>query len=121
MTTHTDAYRQLSDPATVELVRGTESRLSQAGRVFVPESRIVEVSDRIEDGDVIAATSTVAGLDVAHTGLALWVDGTLRLMHAPLVGDSVQISEVTLPQRIEIDRGPGRHHRGQAPGALSCR
>jgi len=63
------------------------------------------VADHLEDGDIIAATSVVEGLDVAHTGLALWVEGTLRLMHAPLVGDSVQISEVTLAERIQRIEG----------------
>jgi len=100
MTTHTDAYRQLGDPANVERVRAAEERLSAAGRAFVPEDRIADVADRIRDGDIIAATSTVAGLDIAHTGLALWVDGSLRLLHAPLVGDSVEISEVPLADRI---------------------
>lgn len=100
MTTHPDAYRQLSDPANVALVREHEVALSEAGRHFIPEDRIDEVAEGIRDGDIIAATSTVAGLDVAHTGLALRVDGSLRLMHAPLVGDSVQISEITLGERI---------------------
>jgi hypothetical protein len=100
MTAHTDAYRQLADPANVTLVRLAEERLSAAGRTYVPQERIAEVADGIRDGDVIAATSTVTGLDVAHTGFALWVDGALRLMHAPLVGDSVQISEITLAERI---------------------
>ncbi len=101
MTTHTDAYRQLADPANVARVREAERRLSAAGRWYVPQDRIAAVAQRIHDGDIIAATSTVAGLDVAHTGIALWVDGTLRLMHAPLVGDSVQISEIPLADRIE--------------------
>ena len=101
MTTHTDAYRQLAEPRNVERVREAEERLSVAGRTYVPEERIAEVSDRIRDGDIIAATSTVPGLDIAHTGLALWVDGTLRLLHAPLVGDSVEISEVSLAERIQ--------------------
>jgi len=42
----------------------------------------------------------VPGLDVAHTGIALWVDGELRLLHAPLVGEVVQISEASLAERI---------------------
>ena len=100
MTTHTEAYRQLADPANVALVREAERRLTEAGRYFIPQDAIAAAADGIRDGDVIAATSTVPGLDVAHTGLALWVDGTLRLMHAPLVGDSVQISEITLAERI---------------------
>jgi hypothetical protein len=101
MSTHTDAYRQLSDPANVAAVRGAETGLNTIGRAFVPEDGIEAIAQRIRDGDIIAATSTVAGLDVAHTGLALWVDGTLRLMHAPLVGDSVQISEITLAERVQ--------------------
>ncbi|MGB7208539.1 MAG: N-acetylmuramoyl-L-alanine amidase-like domain-containing protein, partial [Pyrinomonadaceae bacterium] len=77
MSTHPDAYRQLADPANLARVRQDEERLNATGRRFVSEDRIDAVADQIRDGDIIAATSTVAGLDVAHTGLALWVDGTL--------------------------------------------
>lgn len=102
MSTHVDAYRQLGeDTSAVRAIRATEARLSTAGRWFVPADRIADVADAIQDGDVIAATSTVPGLDVAHTGLALHVNGELHLMHAPLVGDSVQISEQTLAARIQ--------------------
>jgi len=100
MTTHVEAYRQLSDAATVVEVRSAEERLSSLGRFYVPEDRIAVASSGIRNGDVIAATSTVRGLDVAHTGLALWVDGELHLLHAPLVGEEVQISEVSLAERI---------------------
>lgn len=105
MSTHADAYRQLADPGNLETVRRIEELLSARGRHYVPEDRIDEVADRIRDGDVIAATSTVEGLDVAHTGLALWVDGTLKLLHAPLVGDSVQVSERSLAERIRSIEG----------------
>ncbi len=100
MTTHADAYRQLADQANVDAVRAVEERLTATGRYYVPEGRIEAVADRIQDGDIIAATSTVQGLDVAHTGLALWVDGTLHLLHAPLVDGAVQISERSLIDRI---------------------
>ena len=105
MTTHVDSYSQLANFENLEALRETEARLSAAGRLFVPEARIPAVADHLEDGDIIAATSVVEGLDVAHTGLALWVEGTLRLMHAPLVGDSVQISEVSLAERIQRSEG----------------
>ncbi len=100
MTTHADAYRQMADPANTAEIRAAEERLTRAGRFFVPADRIAAASPGIQDGDVIAATSTVAGLDVAHTGLALWVDGELHMLHAPLVGEAVQISEVSLVERI---------------------
>lgn len=100
MSTHADAYRQLADTAYLRLTRETEARLAEAERLFVPESRIADVARGVRNGDVIAATSTVPGLDIAHTGLALWVDGALHLLHAPLVGEAVEISEVPLAERI---------------------
>jgi hypothetical protein len=101
MTTHADAYRQLGeDPQFLPALEAVESRLNESPRFYVPEERIEEVAERIRDGDVIAVTSTVAGLDIAHTGIALWRDGRLHLLHAPLVGGVVQISEVPLAERI---------------------
>ena len=49
---------------------------------------------------MIAATSTLPGLDIAHTGFAIRIDGRLHLMHAPLVGSVVEISERPLADRI---------------------
>jgi hypothetical protein len=106
MTTHQDAYRQLGeDPDFLTELREVEERLSAEPRYYIPEDRIAVVEDGIRDGDIIAATSTVAGLDIAHTGIALWRDGRLHLLHAPLVGGVVQISEVPLAERIQRIRG----------------
>jgi len=102
MTTHVEAYPALADdPETVERIRRMEARLNaDLPRPWVPGDRISGVSDRIRTGDVIAATSTVEGLDVAHTGIAIRLDGEIHLMHAPLVGSEVQISPVPLADRI---------------------
>ena len=78
---------------------------SSQPRHYVPQERIAEVADQIQDGDLIAATSTVAGLDVAHTGIALWKEGQLHLLHAPLVDGVVEVSEVSLADRIQRIRG----------------
>jgi hypothetical protein len=101
MSTHADAYDQLSDPGVLASVRRVEADLNARGPRFVlPQGRIAAVVAGIRDGDVIAATSTVGGLDVAHTGLAVWVDGKLHLLHAPLVGSTVVLSERPLAERI---------------------
>jgi hypothetical protein len=100
MSTHPDAHRQLADPAVLTEIARMEARLAEDERYYIPADAIDAASGGIRDGDIIAATSTVAGLDIAHTGIALWRDGTLRLMHAPLVGSHVQISEESLAERI---------------------
>ena len=101
MSEHPEAYRQLADAGVREAIAAMEERLDAGpDRLYVPQDRIARVAGRIRDGDVIAATSTVDGLDVAHTGFAVWRDGALHLLHAPLVGRSVEISERPLAERI---------------------
>jgi hypothetical protein len=101
MSTHPKSYRQLADSAVLASIRATEDRLNRAGpRLFVPQDRIGAVAGDIATGDVIAATSTVPGLDVAHTGIAVWRAGRLHLVHAPLVGKVVEVSERPLEDRI---------------------
>jgi hypothetical protein len=102
MSTHPASYRQLADPAVFLAIRAMEARLNAGPpRWYLPEDRIAQVENGIQNGDVIAATSTVPGLDVAHTGIALWKNGRLHLLHAPLVGKFVEISELPLAERIQ--------------------
>ncbi len=101
MTRHVSAYRQLADADNLAAIRQIEQDLTASGpRWFIGETRIAAAARGIRDGDIIAATSTLAGLDVAHTGFALWKNGKLHLLHAPLVGRVVEISEVPLADRI---------------------
>ena len=100
MSTHPESYRQLSDPGNLEAIRRIEAELSARERYVIPQERIAEVEAGIRNGDIIAMTSTLDGLDVAHTGIALWIDGRLHLMHAPLVGKSVRSASSPLAERI---------------------
>lgn len=101
MTAHPNAYRQLADSAVRRAIGAMEARLNrEPARWYLPEAKIAAAAAKIRDGDVIAATSTLPGLDVAHTGIALWHHGKLHLVHAPLVGKAVEISELPLADRI---------------------
>ncbi len=99
MTSNHGAYRQLAEPGVVEAIRAIEQGLV-GERWMIPQAGIATAARGIQDGDIIAATSTLDGLDVAHTGFAIWRDGQLHLLHAPLVGTVVEISERTLAERI---------------------
>jgi hypothetical protein len=101
MSAHPGAYRQMAEPGVAGAIRAMEQRLNGGpARWYLPENRIEAAASGIRDGDLIAATSTLPGLDVAHTGIALWRNGRLHLLHAPLVGKSVEISALPLAQRI---------------------
>jgi len=100
MSTHPDSYRQLANPQNLRAVQEREFYLSGLTRYRIPEEEISTWGAWIQNGDIIAATSTVDGLDVAHTGLAVWQDENLHLLHAPLVGESVELSTIPLADRI---------------------
>ena len=102
MSANPGSYRQLGeDPGVLEAIREMERWVTEAPRFYIPQDQIADQEDRIQDGDVIAAVSTLDGLDIAHTGIALWQGDRLHLLHAPLVGDSVEISMRPLAERIQ--------------------
>jgi len=100
MTNHPEAYRQMADYANRVAIQETEVELSSLPRFKIPEWEIQDRASQIQNGDIIATTSTVEGLDVAHTGLAIWQGSELHLLHAPLVGEVVEISRRPLAERI---------------------
>lgn len=106
MTSNPQAYRQLGEtPALVESLAQVEARLSATPRYFIPQDQMGRIQDQLENGDVIAAVSTVDGLDIAHTGFAIRHEGRIHLLHAPLVDGNVEITPLPLTQRIQGIRG----------------
>lgn len=56
----------------------------------------------IQNGDLIALTTSDKGLDIGHVGIAVKMpDGKIHFMHAPLVGSKVQISESSLSDYVK--------------------
>jgi hypothetical protein len=108
MSTHVASYPALSDSAALGAIRDVEARLNAGPpRVVLPKEGIAAVAHGIQDGDVIAASSTVPGLDVVHTGFAVWEQGRLHLLHAPLQGSVVEISPRPLAERIQAIASQG--------------
>ena len=101
MSSNRERYPTLRDDDTYDRIREIEETLSRASIMYIPKDRIADAISRIRDGDIIAATSSTVGLDVAHTGFAIRVDGRLHFMNAPLVGRSVEISELPLAERMQ--------------------
>ncbi len=105
MTAHPDAYWQLEgDAELLGQIKEIEVALSDTERFYVPEHNVNEIEADLRNGDIVAATSSIAGLDVAHTGIVIWKDNRVHLLHAPLAGGVVQISEKPLVDRL-LDLG----------------
>ncbi len=101
MTTHRESYRQLSDPAVLAEIGSAEQRLSKEPLSVIPRRDVVKALKGIRDGDIIALATSIAGMDVTHTGLAVASDGIVRYLHAPLSGGAVQLSAGSLAEYVE--------------------
>jgi hypothetical protein len=105
MTEHRASYRALADDRVFGEIAAVERRLDPHPRLVVPTKRIPLVVDRIRTGDVLAFATEIPGLDVTHAAFA-YRDraGTLRVLHAPLSGGSVEITRTTLPEYVAAIR-----------------
>lgn len=101
MTRHRTRYAGLADSASLAALEAVEARLSRTPRIVLPKAKVAALADRIEEGDLVAAASAIRGLDVAHVGFAVRVDGALHLLHAPLTGKPVEISAMPLAERLQ--------------------
>jgi hypothetical protein len=73
-----------------------EKKLEKYTFYYIKKENFSTYEAGIKNGDIIAFTSNVAGLDVNHEGFAIWQNGKLKLMHASLEQKKVIISDETL-------------------------
>ena len=57
---------------------------------------IANIYDKLQSGDIVGITSTLDGLDVAHTGYVYKEDGYTYLLNASLKNKQVEISAMEL-------------------------
>jgi len=105
MSTHPDSYLKLKEnPEFVAVIRKQEESINKRTMYHIPKDRVQNSASKIQNGDVIAITTDIPGMDVSHTGLAIWQNGTLHLMHAPLAGHRVQITENALADYLAANK-----------------
>ncbi|MCH7774223.1 MAG: DUF1460 domain-containing protein [Bacteroidetes bacterium] len=110
MSAHPQYYKHLKEnPDFIPLIKQQEEEISKRDYYFIPQEKIAEIENEIEDGDLLAFTSTVKGLDVNHVGIAVRLDdGRIHVLHAPNVGYQVEITKLPLAEyvlKIEKDSG----------------
>ncbi len=96
MTTHSELYPPLQEPATCRQMIAIERRLSEIPCHLLAKGEISRWEEGIEDGDILAITTDQEGLDVCHVGIAALLDGQLHLIHASQKAGQVTISPETL-------------------------
>lgn len=98
MSTHPQLYKRLAN-SPENVARMAEQEKAITGKVihWLPKSKLPEAGlPWIMDGDIIAITTKLPGLDIAHMGIAKHVDGNLHLLHASSTLGKVVVSDEPL-------------------------
>lgn len=96
MSNNPKLYPQLANPEFVDSMRIIEESISMFAMQYIPKKMIQSIEGDIKDGDIIAFTTNIAGLDVTHTGFALHLNGRLHLIHASTRTMQVEITSIPL-------------------------
>jgi len=101
MSTHRELYPFLADDENFEKIKQSENYLNNQAICVLAQDAITANEEKIHTGDIIALTTTIKGLDITHTGIAiLEEDGRIHLLHASSSGQ-VEISELPLADYLK--------------------
>jgi hypothetical protein len=105
MSTHPEAYPALAVPAILSEIGAMERRLDDSPRFVIPTDRVVTIAEQIRTGDVLAFATSIEGLDVTHAAFAYRDEAdALRVLHAPLSGGVVEVTDSTVPEYVAAIR-----------------
>jgi hypothetical protein len=77
-----------------------EKNLSVRSLYSIKKAEIRRLENGIENGDLIAVTTGIEGLDVVHAGLAVRIGRRIHLLHASKIEKMVVLSVPTLYQYL---------------------
>jgi hypothetical protein len=94
MSTHPTDYPVLKDhPELIPAIAKQEKELTATGFMYFPKTDIPNLYKNLKHGDIIALTSSIDGVDVNHVGILIKKVNEFYLLHAPLSGKKVLVSE----------------------------
>ena len=85
MSTHPESYRQLKeDSLLVSQMKAVEALWQGIEVSYIPKEQLLGPPEElgIKNGDILAITTNIKGLDVVHVGFAFWKGEKLHLLHA---------------------------------------
>ncbi len=75
-------YPKLKDKGALKAIKKSERLINGLERYFIPKQQLKQALNKIQSGDIIAITTTISGLDIVHTGIAVVECDSVFLLHA---------------------------------------
>ncbi|WP_235856350.1 N-acetylmuramoyl-L-alanine amidase-like domain-containing protein [Flagellimonas oceanensis] len=102
MGTHRNLYPFLASDENFEAMVSVEKEIAKEKFCYLPQDEIESKEHLIKSGDILALATSIKGLDVTHTGIAIHQpDGRLHLLHASSKNGEVEISELPLADYLK--------------------
>ncbi len=94
MSKHSDKYQKLKDKAEfVELISLSEKKISAAHLKYFTPDGLEQNIDKIQNGDIVAFSTSIGGLDISHVAIAYFKGKDLHFYHASSDKKKVVLSE----------------------------
>ncbi|TAI47429.1 N-acetylmuramoyl-L-alanine amidase-like domain-containing protein [Flagellimonas allohymeniacidonis] len=97
MGTHRTLYPFLQDDTNYERMLEIENEIAKETICVLSQEQIIQQENLIKSGDIIALATSIKGLDVTHTGIAVRKNGRIHLLHASSSG------KVTITEKPLVD------------------
>ena len=102
---HPEKYKMLKGKQDdINKIRNIEKRVNGQTFRYIPKNEIKDnaiMRNAIHDGDILAIVTTMAGLDIAHVGVAAWHKDGLHLLNASSIHHKVVEEPMTLYQYMQ--------------------
>lgn len=102
MSSHYKQYPLLlKSSENIKKIKTIERNLTGQIVHWIPKAKLSETGfPWIQDGDIIAITTKIPGLDIAHMGIAIYIGNKLHLLHASSTKKQVIISETPISNML---------------------
>jgi hypothetical protein len=100
MSTHREAYPALKNEAHFTQINQVEKEINNRSLLYIPKTDVSRIENKLQEGDIIAITTSIKGLDVVHVGFAVVQNKRIHLLHASLDEKKVVISKKPLAEYL---------------------
>lgn len=104
MTAHKSKYPKLNNSKDLQKVKDAEIFLNTQNLTYIPKEEIKLAFPFIHNGDIIAITTGIDGLDIVHTGFAYRKGDDIHLLHASEKEGKVVISDLPLDEYMQKNK-----------------
>ncbi|MDE6488720.1 MAG: DUF1460 domain-containing protein, partial [Paramuribaculum sp.] len=105
MSQHRAAYPALADSANYAGLKNAEIGYRSHKYPYIKPTDLSTA--QLTEGDIVALTTSIQGLDVTHLGIIKMIDGAPHLLHASSKGKKVMIDPLSFGDYLRRNRTPG--------------